>query len=139
MKRLLLCGLTAVMILALAACGNNSGDKNDNQSGKQPQTGLKQGAQELVPEWVDGETYTPPISEPVGDGEDAQKNSALGNQTEEPEQHRAGGHGAPELVPEWVDGQEYPQGEDKLADDGTNALSDGNQKEDPNQYNIGFN
>ena len=31
---------------------------------------MKQGAQELVPEWVDGETYTPPISEPVDDGEE---------------------------------------------------------------------
>lgn len=89
MKKLLLCGLAAVMILALAACGNNSGDKNDDQSGKQARTGSKQGAQELVPEWVDG--------------------------------------------------QEYPQGEDEPADAGTNALSDGNQKEEPNQYNIGFN
>lgn len=139
MKKLLLCGLAAVMILALAACGNNSGDKNDNQSGQQIQTGLKQGAQELVPEWVDGETYTPPISEPVDDGEDAQKNSASGNRTEEPEQQRAGGHGVPELVPEWVDGQEYPQGEDEPVDDGANAPSYGNQKEEPNQYNIGSN
>ena len=137
MKKLLLCSLAAVMILSFAACGNNSGDKNDAQSGKQSQTGMKQGAQEIVPEWVDDETYTPPISEPVDDGEDAQKNSAPGNQTEEPEQQRVGGHGVPELVPEWVDGQEYTQGEDKLADDGANALFDGNQKEEPNQHNIG--
>ena len=68
-----------------------------------------------------------------------QKNSVPGNQTEEPEQQRAGGHGVPELVPEWVDGQEYPQGEDELVDDGTNVPSDGSQKEEPNQYNIGFN
>ena len=80
----------AVMILSFAACGNNSGDKNDDQSGKQTQTGLKQGAQELVPEWVDGETYTPPISEPVDDGEDEQKNSDSGNQKEEPNQYNIG-------------------------------------------------
>ena len=90
MKKLLLCGLAAVMILSFAACGNNSGDKNDDQSGKQTQTGLKQGAQELVPEWVDGETYTPPISETVDDGEDAQKNSDSGNQKEEPNQYNIG-------------------------------------------------
>ena len=53
MKRLLICGLAAVMILSFAACGNNSGDKNDDQSGKQTQSGLKQGSQELIPEWVD--------------------------------------------------------------------------------------
>lgn len=137
MKKLLLCGLAAVMILSFAACGNNSGEKNDAQSGKQSQTGMKQGAQELVPEWMDGETYTPPISETVDDGEDAQKNSDSGNQIEEPEQQKAGGHGVPELVPEWVDGQEYPQGEDEPVDDGTNVPSDGNQKEEPNQHNIG--
>ena len=100
---------------------------------------MKQGAQELVPEWVDGETYTPPISEPVDDGEDVRKNSAPGSQTEDPEQQRVGGHGVHELVPEWVDGQEYPQGEDEPVDDGANAPSDGNQKEEPNQYNIGSN
>ena len=137
MKKLLLCGLAAVMILSFAACGNNSGEKNDAQSGKQSQTGMKQGAQELVPEWVDGETYTPPISKPVDDGEDVRKNSAPGNQIEEPEQQKAGGHGVPELVPEWVDGQEYPQVEDEPVDDGTNVPSYGNQKEEPNQYNIG--
>ena len=137
MKKMLLCGLAAVMILSFAACGNNSGDKNDAQSGKQSQTGMKQGAQELVPEWVDGETYTPPISKPVDDGEDVRENSAPGNQIEEPEQQKAGGHGVPELVPEWVDGQEYPQGEDEPVDDGTNVPSYGNQKEEPNQYNIG--
>ena len=137
MKKMLLCGLAAVMILSFAACGNNSGDKNDAQSGKQSQTGMKQGAQELVPEWVDGETYTPPISKPVDDGKDVRKNSAPGNQIEEPEQQKAGGHGVPELVPEWVDGQEYPQGEDEPVDDGTNVPSYGNQKEEPNQYNIG--
>lgn len=87
MKKLLLCGLAAVMILSFAACGNNSGDKNDNQSGKQSQTGLKQGSKELVPEWVDG--------------------------------------------------QKYPQGEDEPVDDGTNVPSDGNQKEEPSQHNIG--
>jgi hypothetical protein len=118
MKRLLLCGLSAIMILALAACGNNSGDKKDDQSGKQAQTRLKQGAQEFVPEWVDGEAYTPPISELVDDGEDVRKNSAPSNQTEEPEQQRADGCGVPEVVPEGVDGQEYPQGEDESADDG---------------------
>ena len=139
MKKLLLCGLAAVMILSFAACGNNSGDKNDAQSGKQSQTGMKQGAQELVPEWVDGETYTPPISEPVDDGEDVRKNSAPGNQTEDPDQHKVQGHGVHELVPEWVDGQEYPQGEDEPVDDGANAPSDGTQKEEPNQYNIGSN
>ncbi|GFI55974.1 hypothetical protein IMSAG013_01025 [Clostridiales bacterium] len=136
MKKLLLCGLAAVMILSFAACGNNSGDKNDAQSGKQSQTGMKQGAQELVPEWVDGETYTPPISEPVDDGEDVRKNSAPGNQTEDPDQHKVQGHGVHELVPEWVDGQEYPQGEDEPVDDGANAPSDGNQKEEPNQHII---
>ena len=52
-------------------------------------------------------------------------------------QKLAGGHGVPELVPEWVDGQEYPQGEDEPVDDGTNVPSYGNQKEEPNQYNIG--
>ena len=139
MKKLLLCGLAAVMILSFAACGNNSGDKNDAQSGKKSQTGMKQGAQELVPEWVDGETYTPPISEPVDDGEDVRKNSAPGNQTEDPDQHKVQGHGVHELVPEWVDGQEYPQGEDEPVDDGANAPSDGNQKEEPNQSNIGSN
>ena len=118
MKKLLLCGLAAIMILALAACGNNSGDKKDDQSGKQAQTGLKQGAQELVPEWVDGEAYTPPISEPIDDGEDVRKNSAPSSQTEEPEQQRAGGYGVPEVVPEGVDGQEYPQGKDESADEG---------------------
>ena len=92
MKKLLLCGLAAVMILSIAACGNNSGEKNDAQSGKQSQTGMKQGVQELVPEWVDGETYTPPISEPVDDGEDVRKNSASGNQTEDPDQHKVQGH-----------------------------------------------
>ena len=139
MKKLLLCGLAAVMILSFAACGNNSGEKNDAQSGKKSQTGMKQGAQELVPEWVDGETYTPPISEPVDDGEDVRKNSAPGSQTEDPEQQKAGGHGVPELVPEWVDGQEYPQVEDEPVDDGTNVPFDVNQKEEPNQYNIGYN
>ena len=134
---MLLCSLAAVMILSFAACGNNSGDKNDAQSGKQSQTGMKQGAQELVPEWVDGETYTPPISKPVDDGEDVRKNSAPGNQTEDPDQHKVQGHGVHELVPEWVDGQEYPQGEDEPVDDGANAPSDGNQKEEPNQHNIG--
>ena len=137
MKKMLLCGLAAVMILSFAACGNNSGDKNDAQSGKQSQTGMKQGAQELVPEWVDGETYTPPISKPVDDGEDVRKNSAPGNQTEDPDQHKVQGHGVHELVPEWVDGQEYPQGEDEPVDDGANAPSDGNQKEEPSQHNIG--
>ena len=137
MKKLLLCGLAAVMILSFAACGNNSGDKNDAQSGKQSQTGMKQGAQELVPEWVDGETYTPPISEPVDDGEDVRKNSAPGNQTEDPDQHKVQGHGVHELVPEWVDGQEYPQGEDEPVDDGTNVPADGSQKEEPSQHNIG--
>ena len=73
----------------------------------------------------------------VDDGEDVRKNSAPGNQIEEPEQQKAGGHGVPELVPEWVDGQEYPQGEDEPVDDGTNVPSYGNQKEEPNQYNIG--
>ena len=136
MKKLLLCGLAAVMILSFAACGNNSGEKNDAQSGKQSQTGMKQGAQELVPEWVDGETYTPPISEPVDDGEDVRKNSAPGNQTEDPDQHKVQGHGVHELVPEWVDGQEYPQGEDEPVDDGANAPSYGNQKEEPNQHII---
>lgn len=137
MKKLLLCGLAAVMILSFAACGNNSGDKNDAQSGNQSQTGMKQGAQELVPEWVDGETYTLPISEPVDDGEDVRKNSAPGNQTEDPDQHKVQGHGIHELVPEWVDSQKYPQGEDEPVDDGANAPSDGNQKEEPNQHNIG--
>lgn len=137
MKKLILCGLAVVMILSFAACGNNSGNKNDDQSGKQTQTGLKQGEQELVPEWVDGETYTPPISEPADDGQDVRKNSVPGNQTENPEQNRVGGHGVPELVPEWVDGQKYPQGEDEPVDDGTNVPSDGNQKEEPVQHNIG--
>ena len=137
MKKMLLCGLAAVMILSFAACGNNSGDKNDAQSGKQSQTGMKQGSQELVPEWVDGETYTPPISEPVDDGSGNQQNPASGNQTEDPDQHKVQGHGVHELVPEWVDGQEYPQGEDEPVDDGANAPSDGNQKEEPNQHNIG--
>lgn len=137
MKKLLLCGLAAVMILSFAACGNNSVDKNDAQSGKQSQTGMKQGAQELVPEWVDGETYTPPISEPVDDGSGNQQNPASGNQTEDPDQHKVQGHGVHELVPEWVDGQEYPQGEDEPVDDGANAPSDGNQKEEPSQHNIG--
>ena len=137
MKKLLLCGLAAVMILSFAACGNNSGEKNDAQSGKQSQTGMKQGVQELVPEWVDGETYTPPISEPVDDGEDVRKNSAPGNQTEDPDQHKVQGHGVHELVPEWVDGQEYPQGEDEPVDDGANVPADGSQKEEPNQHNIG--
>lgn len=118
MKKMLLCSLAAVMILSFAACGNNSGDKNDAQSGKQAQTGLKQGAQELVPEWVDGEAYTPPISEPIDDGEDVRKSSAPGNQTEDPEQQRAGGYGVPEVVPEGIDGQEYPQGKDESANEG---------------------
>lgn len=136
---MLLCSLAAVMILSFAACGNNSGDKNDAQNGKKSQTGMKQGAQELVPEWVDGETYTPPISEPVDDGEDVRKNSAPGNQIEEPEQQKAGGHGVPELVPEWVDGQEYLRGEYEPVDTGISLPVEGNQKEEPNQHIIAHN
>lgn len=51
MKKFLLCILATAMILSFAACGNNSVNKNDDQSGKQTQTGLKQDSQELVPEW----------------------------------------------------------------------------------------
>ena len=139
MKKFLLCSLAAVMILSFAACGNSSGDKIDDQSGKQSQTGVKQGSNVLVPEWVDGQTYTPPISEPIDDGGNSQKDSISDNQTENPDQHKVEGHGVPELVPEWVDGQEYPQGEDEPVDDGANAPADGNQKEEPDQHNIGSN
>lgn len=85
MKRLLLCSLAAVMILSFAACTNGADGKKDDQTGKQSQTGVQQGSNELVPEWVDGETYTPPITEPVDDGAGNQQSS--GNQKEEPAQH----------------------------------------------------
>ena len=71
MKKLILFGLVIVMILSLAACGDNSGNKNDDQSGKQTQTGLKQGEQELVPEWVDGQEYPQGEDELVDDGTNA--------------------------------------------------------------------
>lgn len=135
MKRLLLCSLAAVMILSFAACTNGADGKRDDQTGKQSQTGVQQGSNELVPEWVDGETYTPPITEPVDDGSGNQQDPASGNQTEEPDQHKVQGQGAPELVPEWVDGQKYPQGEP--VDDGAgNRQSSGNQKEEPAQHNL---
>lgn len=136
MKKFLLCILATAMILSFAACGNNSVNKNDDQSGKQTQTGLKQDSQELVPEWVDGQVYTPPISEPVDDGSGNQQNPASGNQIEDPAQYKVQGHGVPELVSEWVDGQEYPQGEDEPVDDGISLPVKENQKEDPNQHII---
>lgn len=135
MKKFLLCSLAAVMILSFAACTNGADSKKDDQTGKQSQTGVQQGSNELVPEWVDGETYTPPITEPVDDGSGNQQNPASGNQTEEPDQHKVQGQGAPELVPEWVDGQEYPQGE-PVDDGAANQQSSGNQTEEPTQHNL---
>lgn len=90
MKKLILCGLAVVMILSLAACGDNSGNKNDDQSGKQTQTGLKQGGHgvpELVPEWVDGQKYPQGEDEPVDDGTNVPSDE---NQKEEPVQHNIG-------------------------------------------------
>lgn len=83
MKKLLLCSLAAVMILSFAACTNGADSKKDDQTGKQSQTGVQQGSNELVPEWVDGQEY--PQGEPVDDGAANQQSS--GNQTEEPTQH----------------------------------------------------